>query len=182
MDVVRRNVEALRGSVAIATAPGRGTTFALRLPLSLAIIQGFRVAVAGDVHVVPLDAILECAALPRDAGPGTGLLGLRGEPLPVLRLRERFGIGGAAERESVLVVRHGASRAGLVVDALLGECQAVVKPLGPAMRGTRGLAGTSVLGDGRVAMVLDVAALLRDAVDAAAPIRDENAEPGEGRT
>jgi two-component system chemotaxis sensor kinase CheA len=183
MDVVRRNVEALRGSVGIASVAGRGTTFTLRLPLTLAIVQGFRVRVAGEVHLVPLEAVEECAAVPRDAlreGAAVGVLTLRGAPLPALRLRARFGAAGAVGAENVLVVRHGALRAGLVVDGLLGECQAVVKPLGAVLRGTPGFAGASILGDGRVAMLLDVPALLDEAVARSAAEAGARPAPGEG--
>lgn len=172
MDVVRRNVEALRGALAVESAPGRGTTMTVRLPLTLTIIQGFRVEVAGDTFIAPLDAVVECLALPDDAhaGPcGTGVVNLRGRPLPFVRLRELFGVEGPPPgREHVVVVQHGATLAGLGVDALLGECSAVIKPLGPMLRDLPGVAGSSILGNGRVALILDTSGLLREALRRAA--------------
>jgi two-component system chemotaxis sensor kinase CheA len=165
MDVVRRNVEALRGTVEVESAPGRGTAVTLRLPLALALLRAFRVEVAGAVLVVPLEAVEECVDLP--AGPehdreaAAGVIPLRGAPLPFLRLRRALGLDGPpSRRESVLVVAAGGRRAGLAVDRLLGDGQVVVKPLALPLRGRRGLSGSTVLGDGRVGLVLDVPALL----------------------
>jgi two-component system chemotaxis sensor kinase CheA len=171
MDVVRRNVNALRGSVTVESAPGRGTTVSLRVPLTLAIIDGFRVGVGEDVFILPLEAVSECLELPRDCGRGrTGVLDLRGRPLPFLRLREHFKVGGRSPaRENVVVVQHAGAAVGLAVDALLGESQTVIKPLGPMLRGVAGLSGTAILGDGRVALILDVPGLLREALRRATP-------------
>ena len=166
LDVVRRNVEALHGSVSVESPEGRGTTISLRLPLTLAIVQGFRIGVAEDTYILPLDAVVECLDLPAGAagaGDATGVVALRGRPLPVLRLRRHLGIGGGApSREAVVVVRHGEATAGIVVDRLLGESQAVIKPLGRPIQGVPGIAGSSILGDGRVALILDVGGLLRE--------------------
>ena len=166
MDVVRRNVEALRGSVSIDSVEGRGTSVTIRVPLTLAIIQGFKVGVAGEVYILPLDAVVECIELPRDetaAGAPSGIVSLRGKPLPYLRLRRLFGIGGEPPaRENVVVVRHGAHDAGIAVDALHGESSTVIKPLGTMFKGLPGVAGSSILGNGRVALILDVPGLLRE--------------------
>jgi two-component system chemotaxis sensor kinase CheA len=167
MDVVRRNVEALRGSVSIASEPGRGTRITIRLPLTLAIIQGFQVAVGQETYILPLDAVVECLDLPAEdrGGDGEGVLNLRGRPLPYLRLGRHLGLGaGPAARESVVVVRDGPALAGLAVDALLGESQTVVKPLGRLFRGVPGVSGSAVLGSGRVALILDVPSLMREAL------------------
>ncbi|HEU4385037.1 MAG TPA: chemotaxis protein CheA [Anaeromyxobacteraceae bacterium] len=168
MDVVRRNVEALRGSVSVESHPGRGTRISIRLPLTLSIVQGFHVAVGDDTYILPLDAVVECLDLPpqeRAAGEADGVLNLRGRPVPFLRLGRRLGLGGArAARESVVVVRDGPSVAGLAVDALLGESQTVVKPLSRLFRSVPGVSGSAVLGSGRVALILDVPALLREAL------------------
>jgi two-component system chemotaxis sensor kinase CheA len=170
MDVVRRNVEALRGTVSLRSEPGRGTTVTVRVPLTLAIIQGFRVGLAQDDYILPLDAVVECVELPADApGDCCTLIPLRGKPLPALRLRDHFRLAGPRpERENVVVVQHGPALAGLVVDALHGESSTVIKPLGALFRGLPGVAGSSILGDGRVALVLDVAGLLREALRRAA--------------
>jgi two-component system, chemotaxis family, sensor kinase CheA len=166
MDVVRRNVEALRGSVAIRSVPGAGTEITIRVPLTLAIIQGFKVGVAEETFVLPLDAVVECLELPAEEGAACapcGILNVRGAPLPYLRLRDHFGLGGARPgRENVVVVRHGAHTAGVTVDALHGECSTVVKPLGRMFGGVPGISGSSILGNGRVALILDVGGLLRE--------------------
>ena len=172
MDVVRRNVEALRGSVSVASEAGKGTTVTLRLPLTLAIIQGFKVRVGDEIYILPLDAVVECVELPgeeRSLGAATGVLALRGKPLPYLRLRRHFRVQGPAPaRENVVVVRHGTATAGVAVDVLLGESQTVVKPLGRMFQGIPGVSGSSIMGDGRVALILDVAGLLREALRNAA--------------
>ncbi len=166
MDVVRRNVEALQGSVAVETRAGQGTRVTLRLPLTLVLVEGFVVGVSDQRYVIPMHAVAECLDLPAGHAPSgrnEGVLGLRGEALPFLRLRSAFGLqGAAAERESVVVVRHAAGRAGLVVDRLLGQSRTILKPLGRLFRGLPGVLGSSVTGDGQVALVLDVPGLLRE--------------------
>jgi two-component system chemotaxis sensor kinase CheA len=177
LDVVRRNVVALRGSVAIRSQEGKGTTVTLRLPLTLAIIDGFGVGVGGDTYVIPLDAVVGCLELPeaRPAGPDRGLIDVRGSTLPFLRLREYFGLGGAdAPRPHVVVVRRaGGEQAGLAVDELHGEFQTVVKPLGRTFKRLRGIAGSAILGTGRVALILDVPALLGEVLGQGERAREE---------
>jgi two-component system chemotaxis sensor kinase CheA len=159
MDVVKRNILALRGSVDIASTEGVGTTVTVRLPLTLAIINGFQVGVGKSVFVIPMDMVEECIEF-REL-PGRDWVDLRGQPLPFVRLRERFGVKGtAARRRSIVVVRYGGRKAGLVVDSLLGEFQTVIKPLGKVFAGARFLSGSSILGSGEVALILDMAALL----------------------
>ena len=171
MDVVRRNLEQLRGSASVHSTPGEGTRITLRFPLTLAIIQGFRVQVGGETYVLPLEAVTECLDLPPEAqgrGRASGVFNLRGAGLPYLRLRSHFGLAGAPpERECVVVVQHEGGQAGLAVDALLGEGQTVVKPLGRLFRRLPGVAGSAILGDGRVALILDVPALMRRVLEAA---------------
>jgi two-component system chemotaxis sensor kinase CheA len=172
MDVVRKNVEALRGSVSIESELGKGTTVTIRVPLTLAIIQGFKVGIGDEAYILPLDAVVECLELPESesASPHpTGVVNLRGKPLPYLRLRDHFALAGARPaRENVVVVQHGAQTAGVVVDALHGESSTVIKPLGTMFKGIPGVAGSSILGNGRVALILDVAGLLREALRRAA--------------
>jgi two-component system chemotaxis sensor kinase CheA len=161
MDVVKRNIVALRGSVDIASTEGQGTTVAVRLPLTLAIINGFQVGVGKSVFVIPMEMVEECIEFREQ--PGCDWVDLRGQPLPFVRLRERFGVAGApARRRSIVVVRYGGRKAGLVVDSLLGEFQTVIKPLGKVFAGARFLSGSSILGNGDVALILDMAALLAD--------------------
>jgi two-component system chemotaxis sensor kinase CheA len=159
MDVVKRNIEALRGSVGITSAPGVGTTVTVRLPLTLAIINGFQVAVGRSVFVVPLEMVEECVAY--SAEPGQDYTNLRGEVLPFIRLRELFEIEGQpSSRQNIVVVRTGGQKLGLVVDRLLGEFQTVIKPLSKMFAHVKGISGSSILGNGSVALILDVPALL----------------------
>lgn len=160
MDVVRRNITALRGTVDVASVAGEGATFTIRLPLTLAIIDGFLVGVDKAAYVIPLDSVVECIEH-KDISGGRNFLNLRGEPLPFIRLRELFEVGGQAPaRESIVVVQFGGQRAGIVVDQLMGEFQTVIKPLGRLFAKLRGIGGSTILGSGEVALILDVAALV----------------------
>jgi len=167
LDVVRRSIEALRGSVGIESWEGRGTAITLRFPLTLAVIGGLMVGVAGETFIIPLDGVVECLELPPDRGPETadrGVVNLRGEALPYVRLRRLFDVqGDPPARELVVVVRHGREQAGLCVDAVLGESQNVIKPLGKLFHGIAGIAGSTILGSGQVALILDLPTLLRRA-------------------
>jgi two-component system chemotaxis sensor kinase CheA len=119
-----------------------------------------------------MDSVIECLDLPPDArGTGvSGLVSLRGQPLPYLRLRELFGLEGPpAVRENVVVVRNESGQAGFVVDALLGGHQVVIKPLGALFRGVAAVAGSAILGDGRAALILDVSKLLKQVLSERAP-------------
>lgn len=166
MDVARKNVEALRGSIGVESREGGGTRFVIRLPLTVAIVEGFAVAVGGETYVIPLERVVECVELPQDCRAGAeGVLSHRGRPLPFLRLREVFeGQGERSSRESAVVVRYDGGQAGLAVDQLLGEVQTVIKPLGKLFRDLPGVAGGAVLGSGRVGLILDVPSLIRLAV------------------
>ncbi|HEV2285479.1 MAG TPA: chemotaxis protein CheA, partial [Steroidobacteraceae bacterium] len=162
MDVVKRNIVALRGSVGLASIEGKGTTVTVRLPLTLAIINGFHVAVGRSSFILPLEAIEECVEFFPE--PGRDIINLRGQALPFVRLRELLGIRGPLkQRQSVVVVRHAGAHVGLVVEELLGELQTVIKPLGKAFRRSDCISGSSVLGSGEVALILDVAAVVRRA-------------------
>ncbi|HUW76164.1 MAG TPA: chemotaxis protein CheA [Gallionella sp.] len=167
MDVVRRNIESLRGTVDLDSEEGRGTTVRIRLPLTLAIIDGFLVGVGGAAYIVPLDMVLECVDLAGEAQQDSrdhNYMNLRGEVLPFVRLRDQFDVEGkAGRRENVVVVRYGGQKAGLVVDELLGEYQTVIKPLGKVFSGTRGIGGFTILGSGEVALILDVPSLIQQA-------------------
>nr|WP_315254137.1 chemotaxis protein CheA [uncultured Duganella sp.] len=159
MDVVKRNIQALRGSVDVGSKEGEGTTVTVRLPLTLAIIDGFLVQVGSSVFVIPLDMIEECIEYATE--PGQDYTNLRGQVLPLVRLRTLFRIGGAAtRRESIVVLKFGNHRAGLVVDTLLGEFQTVIKPLSPMFSEVKCISGSTILGSGEVALILDVAALM----------------------
>jgi two-component system, chemotaxis family, sensor kinase CheA len=179
MDVVKRNITALRGSVAIASEPGHGTTVTVRLPLTLAIINGFQVSVGKSVFVVPMDMVDECVEFSAEAGHD--YTDLRGQVLPFIRLRDLFEIstetasasaaGIAAPRQNIVVVKHAGQKFGLVVDALMGEAQTVIKPLSKMFAQVRGISGSSILGSGDVALILDVPVLMQEA---------QGARPGAG--
>jgi two-component system, chemotaxis family, sensor kinase CheA len=164
MDVVRRNIEALRGSVTIASDPGQGSRIEIRLPLTLAIIDGFLVGVGPSKFIFPLDAVVEVIENRPGATAlderGRGCVELRGQVLPVVDLRALYALDSPPpERCSVVVIRSGTSRYGVVVDVLLGQHQTVIKPLGRMFRSLRGMSGSSILGTGDVALIFDVNSL-----------------------
>lgn len=171
MDVVRKNIEALRGSIKISSSLGQGTAIEIRLPLTLAIIDGFLVKIGEGAFVIPLHAVLECI----DADPkalnlnrqSAGFIKLRGEVLPLLDLRSVFECPGSlpAKRRIVVVGGGGSAKAGLIVDRLDGEYQTVIKPLGKLFRNLHGIGGSTVLGSGEVALILDVGALVKMATN-----------------
>jgi len=160
MDVVRRNIQSLRGSIEVDTVDGEGSTFTIRLPLTLAIIDGFLTGVGKASYVIPLDSVVECIEL-AGAPEKRNYLNLRGEVLPFIRLRELFEIGGdVPARQNVVIIQYAGHKAGLVVDTLLGEFQTVIKPLGVLFKHLRGIGGSTILGSGDVALILDVPALV----------------------
>ncbi len=169
MDVVRRNIEALRGTVEIDSQQGAGTVIRIRLPLTLAIIDGFLMGVNGASYVVPLDMVVECielSELERRAARERSYINLRGEVLPFLRLKDVFEVQGkAGRRENIVVVQYAGQKAGLVVDELMGEFQTVIKPLGKLFGNLKGISGSTILGSGEVALILDVPALIQRAVN-----------------
>jgi two-component system chemotaxis sensor kinase CheA len=164
LDVVRRNIDNLRGTVEISSTAGKGSTITIRLPLTLAIIEGFSVRVGSETFIVPLEHVTECTELPAEqrSPEAGGILSLRGSALPYVRLRRVFSLSGETpKRENIVVVKINEFHAGIAVDELLGGMQTVVKPLGRAFRSVPGIAGSTVLGDGRVGLILDVPSLLR---------------------
>jgi two-component system, chemotaxis family, sensor kinase CheA len=167
MDIVRRHMDALRGTVDVDSVLGRGTTVTLRIPLTLAIIPGFAIKAGDETYILPMESVIECVEMPPDlhvGADGLAVLPLRGHPLPCIRLRNFFGVEAApAVRENVVVVRSGEVQAGIIVDELEGETQAVVKPLGRYLGDLPGIAGSTILGSGSVALILDVPVILRNA-------------------
>jgi two-component system chemotaxis sensor kinase CheA len=167
LDVVKRNIHALRGSVDVDSRAAIGTTVRIRLPLTLAIIDGFLVEVGKTSFVVPLTMVLEClelSPLERQAERQVDYINLRGEVLPLIDLRRSFDlVGQGGRRENVVVVRCNGKKAGLVVDTLLGELQTVIKPLGQMFSQVRCLSGSTILGSGEVALILDVSVLMEQA-------------------
>lgn len=167
MDVVRRNIESLRGTVDVDSDVGVGTTITIQLPLTLAIIDGFMVGSAGENYVIPLSMVEECVEMQSsqwNLEEDSHFMNLRGEVMPFLRLSEFFGNEKAAShkvrRESLVVVRFGRAKAGFVVDRLFGEQQTVIKPLGKLFQHLKGISGATVLGNGEIALILDVQGLL----------------------
>jgi two-component system chemotaxis sensor kinase CheA len=161
MDVVKRSILALRGSIDLRSTEGVGTTVCIRLPLTLAIIDGFLLGVGKASYVVPLSTVIECMELSRQQTADRDWLDLRGEVLPLVRLRELYDIEGEpSRRQNVVVVQGGGKRVGLVVDTLMGELQTVIKPLGKVFQQIRGVGGFTILGSGAVALLLDVPTLV----------------------
>jgi two-component system chemotaxis sensor kinase CheA len=168
MDVVRRNVVDLGGNVAIKSRAGQGTVFTITLPLTLAIIDGLRAAVGGECYIVPLVSIVESVQLRADAvrsvTGGGELFRFRGEYLPIVRLHQQFGCADARQNIDeglVIVVEADGTQIGLFVDELVGQQQAVVKSLEANYRRVDGISGATILADGSVALIVDVAGLIR---------------------
>ena len=164
MDVVRRNIESLRGTLKLNSRPGQGLQVDIRLPLTLAIIDGFMVGLGASKFVLPLESVvevIECGSTTRHAdSSGRYCMELRGAMLPVVRLRNLYDIAAtSAERVSVVVVQSSRGHYGIEVEQLLGQQQTVIKPLGRLFRTLRGISGSSILGSGEVALILDVASL-----------------------
>ncbi|MER0239546.1 chemotaxis protein CheA [Fulvimarina sp. MAC8] len=160
MDVVKRTIDGLRGTIDVDTAPGTGTSVTLRLPLTLAIIDGLLVRVGEDRYTIPLAAVEECLELTAGAdsdGRGRSFLNLRGELVPFLRLRELFRAEGEPDRfQKVVVVSSDGVRTGLVVDQIIGNNQTVIKQLSRLHSGLKIFSGATILGDGTVALILDI--------------------------
>jgi len=169
MDVVKRNIEALRGSVNIDSVAGEGTTITIHLPLTLAIIDGFMVETEQERYIMPLSMVEECVEMDAkeyEIDDVQHYVNLRGEVMPYLRLGDYFhnrNSHNRTGRESLVVVRFGQSKAGFVVDKLLGEHQTVIKPLGKVFQTLKGITGATVLGDGNIALILDVQGLIQQA-------------------
>ncbi len=170
LDVVKRNINALNGTVEVRSWQGKGTAIQIFLPLTLAIIDGFLLSVQGSAFVVPLDRVVECVELSTEisARQDTGYINLRGNVLPLLYLSQLFALQGAetpraheGRRQNVVVVHYGNQQAGFVVDGLLGEFQAVIKPLGKLFEKLSGISGATILGNGEVALILDVPELVK---------------------
>ena len=168
MDVVKRNITALRGTVELDSIPGKGTRVQIRLPLTLAIIDGFLVRVCDTHYVIPLDMVIECVELTQSAladTQGRNYINLRGEVLPFIRLQHYFDTNGSkGRRENIVVVSHAGKKSGLVVDELLGEFQTVIKPLGKLFQRLQGISGSTILGGGEVALILDIPSLIQHAI------------------
>lgn len=165
MDVVKRTIEELRGKIDVTSIEGQGTCFQLRLPLSLALIDGFMVGAGNNYFILPMELVDETIDLPAEVSAALkqrGYLNIRGEALPCLDLRKIVGSSDCAPvSRFAVVVKHEGRKIGLAVDQLMGEVKAVVKPLGRLYRDTRIISGATILGDGAIALILDLPELLR---------------------
>jgi two-component system chemotaxis sensor kinase CheA len=165
MDVVRRNIESLRGSIDVQSRKGLGTRITLKIPLTLAIIDGLLVKIEAEHFVFPLSIVEECIELTHEdvkAAHGRNIVNLREEVLPYIRLREQFQVEGEEPPiQQVVVTDTESQRVGFVVDTVVGEHQTVIKPLGRAYRNVQGISGATILGDGTVALILDAPKLFR---------------------
>ncbi len=164
MDVVKRNIQALRGTIALESKEDVGTTVKIHLPLTLAIIDGFMVIVGDTCYILPLDMVIECSEITNEDIKGKdayNFINLRGEILPFLRLRDFFGIEGELEEnEKIIVVEYAQKKVAIVVDKLFGELQTVIKPLGKIFRKLEWSIGATILGTGEVALIFDVPMLI----------------------
>jgi two-component system chemotaxis sensor kinase CheA len=165
MDVVKQAIEALRGVIEISSRKGQGTTISIRLPLTLAIIESLLVKVGRDRYVLPLSFVEECVVLTsrdiRDAH-GKDLANVRGHMVPYIPLRKRFEVPGEAQDiQQVVITAIDGERIGLLVDTVIGEHQTVIKSLGKLYRDVHGISGATILGDGTVALILDIPQLVK---------------------
>ncbi len=164
MDVVKRSIEELRGNVSIQSRKGQGTTITIKLPLTLAIIEGLQIEVGREFYVMPLSLVEECVELVRSElrNSNEQIVNLRGEIVPYIRLREWFEVPGESPPiEQIVVVRVGGSRVGIVVDNVIGEHQTVIKSLGKVYKNVQGISGATIKGDGTMALILDVPQLIQ---------------------
>ncbi|NLY40292.1 MAG: chemotaxis protein CheA [Desulfovibrionales bacterium] len=162
MDVVKRNIDALRGRISLDSTVGRGTTVSVRLPLTLAIIDGLQVQVEDSFFIMPLSAVEECVELKTaDKAERATFINLRGQMVPYVSLRQSFEIPGhTPDIEQVVVCNSHGNRIGIVVDSVIGEHQTVIKTLGKVYQDVRGISGATIKGDGSMALILDIAALV----------------------
>jgi two-component system chemotaxis sensor kinase CheA len=165
MDVVKRNITALGGRIELDSAEGLGTRIIIRLPLTLAILDGLSVAVGDETYIIPLTYIIESLIISagdlRSVSGEDSLVHVRGEYLPLVVLRETFGLTAAAMKGDaiVVIVEAEGRKVALLVDDLLGQHQVVIKSLESNFRKLPGMSGATIMGDGKVALILDVAAL-----------------------
>ena len=165
MDVVRRSIEGLRGTIDVQSELKKGTTITLKLPLTLAIIEGLLVKIAEEHFVLPLSAVEECVELSaKDLADAHGrhIINVRGEIVPFIRIRERFEISGSRPTiEQIVISNVNGKRTGFVVDSVVGQHQTVIKSLGSDFQHSDEFSGATILGDGTVALLLDLSRMVR---------------------
>jgi len=164
MDVVKKTVEALRGAIEVTSTPGNGSEIALRIPLTLAIIDGLLVRIGTGAYVIPLSAVEECLELSPETdlrSRGRSFISLRDSLVPFIRLRELFNTRTEPDPfQKIVVISTGSERVGLVVDQIIGDHQTVIKSLSKLHHDVATFSGATILGDGSVALILDVAHLV----------------------
>jgi two-component system chemotaxis sensor kinase CheA len=165
MDVVKRAIDSLRGTIDIDSTLGKGTAITIRLPLTLAIIDGLQVRVSDEYYVIPLSLVEECvelAASDVDESSKQRILHLRGEIVPYIHLRDWFGVDGESPPiEQIVITGVEGSRVGIVVDTVIGEHQTVIKSLSRVYKDVEGISGATIKGDGSIALILDIPSLVR---------------------
>ncbi len=169
MDVVKRNIESLRGTLDITSTKGEGTTITLKLPLTLAIIDGLLVKVGADNYIVPLSDVTESIELTEqdiEESNGRELASVRDEIVPYINLRDIFDVHGEApEIQHIVITGQGDSRVGFAVDSVIGGHQTVIKSLGNFYKQIKNVSGATILGDGSVALILDVQHIIQETTD-----------------
>ncbi len=165
MDVVRKNIDALRGTVEVESWKGKGTCVTIRVPLTLAIIDGLLVKIADDHFVIPLSIVEECVELTRSETVGTNsrhIANVRGEIIPYIDLRDIFGIGGTPpEIEQIVITQTDGRKVGFLVDSVVGETQTVIKALGSTFKKVDWISGATILGDGTVALIIAASHIMK---------------------
>jgi two-component system chemotaxis sensor kinase CheA len=165
MDVVKRQIDALRGSLTVTSDAGKGACVTLTLPLTLAIIDGLLVEAEESQYIIPLALVTENVELlntERERNNGRNLVAVRGELIPYIDLRESFEMSGVGPAISkIVLVRYEDHRIGIVVDRVMGTHQTVIQALGKFFQNIEVVSGSTVMGDGRVALILDVAGVVR---------------------
>ena len=170
MDVVKTNIEELRGTIEVKSEPGKGTIMRIKLPLTLAIIDGMLVSIGGLIYIIPLLSVVESIQPKKEEvktieGKGEVIL-VRGEYIPFMRMYELFEIESMHIDPSqglVVIAESGNTRVGLLIDDLLGQQQIVIKSLDSFISHSRAISGAAILGDGKVALIIDIHGLLEDA-------------------
>lgn len=173
MDVVKRAIDALRGSITINSRPGQGTVISIRIPLTMAIIESLLVQIGEDRFLIPLSLVDECIELTRAdvaAAHGRNMATVRGHLVPYIPLRQKFAIAGTVpDIEQVVITEVNGTRVGFVVDRVIGEHQTVIKSLGRAFKHVDSMSGATILGDGSVALILDIPQLVRSVEEVSLP-------------